>query len=127
MQALVVELLHENAYLKRMRFGRRSDKLQDHPNQGLLFGTPEADQDQEEKAPEEDDETPPRRQRRSRHRGRRPLPDHLPRGRHESHPPKEEWTCPCGGERKVVFGQEVTEELDLVPAKFLVNRDVRFK
>ena len=38
-----------------------------------------------------------------------------------------ELACPCCGERKVVFAQDVTEELDTVPAKFFVNRYVRFK
>jgi transposase len=128
LQAMVVDLCGQVAYLKRMLFGRRSDKLQDDPNQGLLFTTPEATEGQEEEdAPEEDEETPSRRQRRSRHRGRRPLPDHLPRCRHETHPPEEELTCPDCGERKVVFGEEVTEELDVVPAKFFVNQYVRFK
>jgi transposase len=128
LQAMVAELVHENAYLKRMLFGRRGDRLQEDPNQGLLFGTPEATEDQEEEdAPEEDEETPSRRRRRSRHRGRRPLPDHLPRCRHEIHPPEEELTCPGCGERKVVFGEDVTEELDVVPAKFFVNQYVRFK
>ncbi len=126
LKALVAELVHENAYLKRMLFGRRSDKLQDDPSQGVLFDTPEAAQDQEEETPEEEEEeTPPRR--RPRHRGRRPLPDHLPRCTHEIHPPEGELSCPSCSERKVVFGQDVTEELDVVPAKFFVNRYVRFK
>jgi transposase len=127
LQAMVVDLCGQVEYLKRMLFGRRSDKLQDDPSQGLLFGTPEGTEDQEEDAPEEDEETPSRRRRRSRHRGRRPLPDHLPRCRHEIHPPEEELTCPCCGECKVVFGEDVTEELDVVPAKFFVNQYVRFK
>jgi transposase len=127
LQAMVVELCGQVEYLKRMLFGRRSDRLQDDPSQGLLFETPEATEDQEEEVPEEDEETPSRRRRRSRHRGRRPLPDHLPRCRHEIHPPEEELTCPGCGERKVVFGQDATEELDVVPAKFFVNQYVRFK
>lgn len=128
LQAMVAELIHENAYLKRMLFGRRGDRLRDDPSQGLLFGAPEETEDrEEEEMPEEDEETPSRRRRRSRHRGRRPLPDHLPRCRHEIHPPEEELTCPGCGQRKAVFGQDVTEELDVVPAKFFVNQYVRFK
>lgn len=128
LQAIVMELLHENAYLKRMLFGRRSEKLRDDPSQGLLFASGEGGQAQEEQedAPEEDEE-PSGRQRRRRHRGRRPLPDHLPRCTHEIHPPQEELTCPCCGQRKDVFGQDVTEELDVVPASFFVNRYVRYK
>jgi transposase len=127
LKALVLELLHENAHLKRMLFGRRSEKLHEDPNQGVLFGRLESDDRPEQEDNLEDGkETTPRR-RRTRHRGRRPLPDHLPRCIHEIHPPEEDLTCPCCGERKVVFGQDVTEELDVVPAKFFVNRYVRFK
>ena len=127
LKAIVMELLDENAYLKRMLFGRRSEKLQDDPQQELLFGRLDSrEEEQEEEAAEEDEESVPRR-RRTRHRGRRPLPDHLPRCTHEIHPPAEELTCPCCGQSKTVFGQEVTEELDVVPAKFFVNRYVRFK
>lgn len=53
---MVAELIHENAYLKRLLFGRRGDRLQEDPNPGLLFGTPEATADQEEEdVPEEDE------------------------------------------------------------------------
>lgn len=125
---MVVELLGQVDYLKRMLFGRRSEKLHDDPNQGVLFGRLEPDDHPEQEDNSEDDEeTTPRQRRRTRHRGRRPLPDHLPRCVREIHPPDEEQTCPCCGERKVVFGQDVTEELDVVPAKFFVNRYVRFK
>jgi transposase len=125
LKALVVELLHENAQLKRMLFGQRSEKLHDDPDQGVLFGRLTSDDGQE---PEEvEEEEAPRRRRRTRHRGRRPQPDHLPRQTHEIHPPDAERTCPCCGEDKVIFGQDVTEELDVVPAKFFVNRYVRYK
>ena len=125
---MVVELLGQVDYLKRMLFGRRSEKLHDNPNQGVLFGRLEPDdQHEQEEVSEEDEEVIPRRRRRTRHRGRRPLPDHLPRCIHEIHPPKEELACPCCGQNKVVFAQDVTEELDVVPAKFFVNRYVRFK
>jgi len=126
---MVAELQSQVSYLKRMLFGRRSEKLGNDPNQGTLFGPSEADvtvdADQEE-VPEDDEETVPPR-RRTRHRGRRPLPEHLPRCLHEIHPPSEELTCPCCGEGKTVFSQDVTEELEVVPAKFFVNKYVRFK
>jgi transposase len=128
LRAMVIDLCGQVEYLKRMLFGRRGDRLQEDAHQGMLFHTPEAKEDgDEDEAPEEDEEAQPRRRRRSRHRGRRPLPDHLPRCRHEIHPPEEERTCPGCGERKVVFGEDVTEELDVVPAKFFVNQYVRFK
>jgi len=123
LQALVSELREQVAYLTRMLFGRRSEKLADDPNQGRLFGAPAAPA---ETAPaEEDDPDPP--PRRKGHKGRRPLPDSLPRETHEIHPPEHERTCPECGAAKVIFGQDVTEELEVVPARFFVNRYVRYK
>jgi len=125
LQAMVVELSEQVAYLSRMLFGRRSEKLADDPGQGRLFGQllppPAA-------PPEDDDDPPPARPRkRRRHRGRRPLPADLPREIHEIHPPEAERTCPDCGQPKEIFGQDVTEELEVVPAKFFVKRYLRHK
>jgi transposase len=125
LQALVTELREQVAYLTRMLFGRRSEKLADDPSQGRLFG--DALAPAEAVRPEADDEPDPPPRRRKRHKGRRPLPDSLPRAIHEIHPPEEERTCPDCGQPKVIFGQDVTEELEVVPARFFVNRYVRYK
>lgn len=120
-QALVSELREQVACLTRMLFGRRSEKLANDPHQGRLLGAADpAEEPTPEEAPEQDEDSAPRRRRRQR--GRRPLPEHLPRPPHEIHPPAEECICPCCGEPKVIFGQDVTEELAVVPAKFFVNR-----
>ena len=124
LQALVARLLEENAHLKRMLFGRRSERLID-PNQQQLFE--DAPAPVEAAPPEDDDQPDPPPRRRKRHKGRRPLPEHLPRQIHEIHPPEDERSCPDCGQPKVVFGQDVTEELEVIPAKFFVNRYVRFK
>jgi transposase len=129
LQALVVDLFGQVEYLKRMLFGRRSEKRHDDPDQTLLFGRLASDETppaEEEEADEEDGQSTSRRPRK-RHHGRRPLPEGLPRHTHEIHPPEEERTCPCCSQQKTIFGQEVTEELDVVPARFFVNRYVRFK
>jgi transposase len=125
LQALVARLLQENEYLKRMLFGRRSEKLGDDPSQGRLFG--DALAPAAAVPPEGDDEPDPPPRRRKRHTGRRPLPDSLPRETHEIHPPENERTCPECGAAKAIFGQDVTEELEVVPARFFVNRYVRYK
>lgn len=127
LKALVFELLHENASLKRMLFGRRSERLHDDSSQGLLFARPETPEVEEKEDAVEEDEEESSRRRRTRHRGRRALPDHLPRHTEEIHPPETELTCPGCGQHKEVFGQDVTEELDVIPAKFFVRRYVRFK
>jgi len=56
---------------------------------------------------------------------RRPLPEHLPR-EVRKYPPKQE-ACPdCGGELKFL-GEDVSEILEYVPARFKVIRQVRPK
>lgn len=46
---------------------------------------------------------------------------HLPRERIEHHPPQEALVCPqCGG-TKEPMGEEITEQLDYVPASFIVR------
>ena len=53
---------------------------------------------------------------------RKPLPEHLPRNDAVLSPPD---TCAsCGGKLKQV-SQDVTEELDFIPGRFVVNRIVR--
>ena len=53
---------------------------------------------------------------------RKPLPDHLPRTEHVLSPGE---ACPsCGGDLKTL-GQDVTEELEFVPGRFIVNAFVR--
>jgi transposase len=131
LQALVLELRQQVAYLTRMLFGRRSEKLPlDEPHQGLLFGqvTPQAPEETpgEDATAAEDEEPAPRRYRR-RHPGRRALPEHLLRCVHDLHPEPEDLTCPSCGQAKTRFGEDVTEELELIPAKYFVNRYVRHK
>lgn len=141
LQAMVVALQHEVAQLKRMLFGRRSERLlPDDPGQGFLFGRIEAQMQQgdpsaspddaaspEQDASHEEDEELALRRRASRHRGRRPLPAHLMRCVHDVHPPQEEQTCPCCGMAKSIFGADVTEELEMIPPRFFVKRYVRHK
>jgi transposase len=60
---------------------------------------------------------------RSKHAGRKPLPDHLPRIEHLHEPD----SCQCGqcGQDLVKIRDEVTEQLDVEPAKFFVHRHIR--
>jgi len=124
LQAMVAELRAQVAYLTRMLFGRRSEQLSEDVNQGRLFGDSPA---ATATPPSDDDEPDPPPRRRKRHPGRRPLPDNLPRQIHEIHPPENERTCSACGAPKVIFGHDVTEELEIVPARLFVNRYVRYK
>lgn len=134
---MVIALQQQVSQLTRMLFGRGSERvLPDHPAQGLLFGridpkdeppaSTEGETSPEQGASDADEEPAPKR-RKSGHRGRRPLPAHLVRCIHDIHPPAEEQTCPWCGTAKTVFGADVTKELEMIPAKYLVNRYVRHK
>jgi transposase len=111
-------------WYKRYVFGRRSEKVD--PSQLILFEGLGA------KAEESNQETlvvaPSNpKKRNSNHKGRRPLPAQLPRERIEHHPPKEQQVCSECGHQKEIIGEEVTEQLDYVPASFVVRQHVRYK
>jgi transposase len=58
--------------------------------------------------------------------GRKALPDHLPRRRIEHDIADADKVCGCGC-RKTKIGEEVSEQLDIIPAKVQVLSHVRFK
>lgn len=109
------------AKLQRMQFGRHSEKLGRQIEQLQLeleeLQTAEADQ-----APVAPSGTEALARR---YPVRRPLPDHLPRGI-QTHQPTEP-ACPdCGGVWRQL-GEDVSEVLEYVPARFRVIRHVRPK
>lgn len=117
-QALLIEKLkHQLAGQNRHRFGVRSESL-DQLN--LTF---EEDEKIAEAAsakaapvmPGTEDEAP-------RQHSRKPLPDHLDR-HDEVLSPGDDCTR-CGGKLKTL-GEDITEELEYVPGRFVVNRIVR--
>ncbi|MDH5508583.1 MAG: IS66 family transposase, partial [Anaerolineae bacterium] len=55
--------------------------------------------------------------------GRQPLPDHLPRIEHRHEP--ESCQCAQCGHQLVKIGEDVSEQLDVEPAKFFVHRHIR--
>ena len=118
-------LTHELAYYKRIRFSRKNERLA--PLQRDVFEeTWNTDISAIEAEVEQlQDDSPcatvarPKRQR----AGRQPLPDHLPRIEHRHEPE----SCTCGkcGQDLVKIGEDVTEQLDVEPAKFFVHRHIR--
>lgn len=58
--------------------------------------------------------------------GRKPLPAELPRVRIEHDVPEAEKHCPCGCVRTVI-GEDISEQLDIIPAKIQVLVHVRKK
>ena len=58
--------------------------------------------------------------------GRKPLPEDLPRIEVVHDIPKEEKICACGCEMSRI-GEDVSEKLDIIPAKVQVIRHIRYK
>ena len=58
--------------------------------------------------------------------GRKALPEYLPREEIVIDIPEEEKRCACGEERTKI-GEEVCEKLDIIPAKVVVKKYIRFK
>jgi len=123
----IVDLQSQLEWFKRHVFGRRSEKLD--ANQLTLFEGMTQTAPQVEHGSAAVSQRPAGMTDKSRqHRnGRVPLPAHLPRERIEYHPPREELICSCCGQAKQIMGEEITEELDYVPASFVVRQHVRFK
>jgi len=59
-------------------------------------------------------------------RGRKPLPDDLPRIDVEHDLTQEEKQCQCGCIKSRI-GKEISEQLDIIPAKMQVIRNIRYK
>jgi transposase len=121
---LIARLRLQLARLRRMQFGRSSERLAREADQlELALEELEADAPAlaEPDTPPAGEGTPGRPERRKP--ARRPLPDHLPRETvgHGA----DLCACPsCGGALRRL-GEDVTEVLDYVPGQFRVVRHVR--
>ena len=113
----------EIARLKRWRFGSSSESL-DSSTQAVLFDQIVADTALEDQAAKEELRPPATTPAAKRRPVRQALPAGLPRieHRHEI----EQTHCACGQVFKRV-GEEVSEQLDCVPAQFFVHRHIRGK
>ena len=122
-QALTLELAH----LRRMRFGVRSEALT--AEQRDLFqetwasdiAAAEAELAKQQASAAPIDAQVPRAPR--PRAGRQPLPDHLPRIEHRHEPA----SCTCGqcGNDLTKIGEDISEQLDVEPARFFVHRHIR--
>jgi len=106
------------AKLRRMQFGRKSERL-DHQIEQLELRLEDLQADEGEAAVRRATQTarlPAKR---------KPLPEHLPR-EEQVHLPTET-ACPACGSALSKLGEDVTEQLEYVPASFRVIRHVRPK
>jgi transposase len=115
------------AQLKRELFGPKADKLTAEQEEQLRALTKDLHDEAHRPAPVSDQvlEREDRAARRRRDRGRNPLPDHLETETVTIEP--EELICPCCGKPLERIGEEVSEEIDLIPAKLIRRRTVRPK
>lgn len=115
-RALTLELAHH----RRIRFGKASEVLSGE--QRLLFDetidTDLAEIESEIEAETEAPAKPPRKRT-----GRNVLPPELPCIEHRHEPA----SCQCGqcGAALVQIGEDVSEQLDVEPARFFVHRHIR--
>lgn len=115
-QQLTLELAHH----KRLRFGCKSEAFS--PEQRDLF-VDCRDEDGAAIVAELAQQEAPRSPRQYKRTGRNPLPPELPRIEHRHEPA----SCTCGecGAGLVKIGEDVSEQLDVEPARFFVHRHIR--
>ena len=109
---------------KNELFGRSSEKRHEpHADQLPLFT--DDDKHAVESRPADDDKIVIAAHCRKK-RGRKPLPEDLPRVDIIHDLSEEEKQCACGA-RLTRFGEEVCEKLDYIPARLRVERHIRYK
>ena len=110
-------------YLQSKLFGRKSEKHIETTEEQLIMFDEAEDVVFEEEEKESLVEVPSHKRRK---RGRRPLPDHLPRIEILHDIPEDEKQCDCGKQKKEM-GREISEKLFYEPAKVYVERHIRPK
>ena len=119
-----INILEEQIrFLKAKLFGRKSEKLAEDDSQQLqLFD--EAEETLEASTPAENESIVPAHTRKKP--GRRPLPEDLPRIHVIHDLSDEEKLCGCGTQMSLI-GEDISEKLDIIPAKMQVLRHIRYK
>lgn len=118
-----IDYLYEELRLAYANFfGPKSEVFRGKSPQLSLFDMPEPDDI--EKEPEEDQVEIPAHSRKKK--GRRPLPEELPRVEVVHDIPDEDKVCPCGSHLSRI-GEEVSEKLDIIPAIIRVIKHIRPK
>lgn len=115
-------LYEQIALMRRRQFGPSSESM---PGQARLFDEAEALAAESPDDGSRDIDAPEGKARSGRARDKRaPLPPELPRVDIVHDVPEFERVCPCGTPM-VVIGEEISEQLDLVPMKIQVLRHIR--
>ncbi|NTW37257.1 MAG: IS66 family transposase, partial [Syntrophobacteraceae bacterium] len=119
-----IEFLEERIrFFQKELFGRKTEKRAPETELQQLHLFNEAEVLTEEEKAEKPLVVPEHTRRKPK---RKPIPDDLPRVDVIHDIPEEEKTCACGAELSRI-GEEVSEKLDIVPAKIQVLRHIRYK
>ncbi|MEY3902622.1 MAG: hypothetical protein RL189_1928, partial [Pseudomonadota bacterium] len=128
----VVRLTELNNALRRLAFGRSSERVL--PGElivpaGSLFNEVEIEalHSEVEEAVEEKKEETEVKPHTRKIGGRKPLPADLPRVEKIIDLPEDKKICPHDGTTLVRIGEEITEKLDIIPAKLFVSVSKRQK
>lgn len=118
-----IRLTEENKLLKRKKFGSSSEKGTHLPPP--LFNEVESVSDSVPGDQQEEGQTGVKPHTRGKP-VRKPLPENLPRIRREFDLPEQDKVCKCGCQMSLI-GEETSEQLDIIPARFQVIQNVRMK
>ena len=117
----IQQLTLELARHRRIRFGCKSETFS--PEQRDLFVEASDEDGAAIVAELEQQQAPAAAPRQHKRAGRNPLPPELPRIEHRHEPE----SCTCGdcGCELVKIGEDISEQLDVEPARFFVHRHIR--
>jgi transposase len=118
---LKIQVLEERLRLERIRkYGPSSEKLSDAQLQLLDLEPGVSNAEVQAESEREPLPSPAKQQARRKHPGRQELPARLPRVERVIACTPEQCTCKLCGQAKVVIGYDVSEQLDVEPAQYLV-------
>jgi Transposase and inactivated derivatives len=118
---LKIQVLEEQLRLQRIKkYGPGSEKLSDAQLQLLEFEPGVSNAEVQAESEREPLPAPVKQQRSRKHPGRQELPAALPRVERVIACTPEQCTCKTCGQATVVIGHDVSEQLDVEPAKYFV-------
>ena len=128
-EAQINTLLEQLKLARYQRFAPSSEKQS--PQQGELFDEAEqiitTEPIEEDSEVADESETEAKKPKKKKKRGRSPLPANLPRVEVIHDLAESDKVCPHDGQPLHKIGEEVSEQLEIIPAKVQVIRHRRFK
>jgi len=117
---------HNCELLKNVVYGKRSEKHKESYMQQMSFLFNEAEEYaklDESKTDKEEESSSSAKKHKA---GRKPLPSNLPRVKIIHELKDKDLKCKCGGQL-IHIGSDESEQLDVIPAKVIVNKHIRYK